>query len=331
MLHAFVKYASLSLREFNLVNCGSANLTRQAVTSEFHGAGINPQITQITQNEKDVSRKDAPVRSTRPTGQAKAQKRKNDNGIGENGECQPSSDYSISKLDAERRLIALANEGIINSLFILRLAPVYDREWSFNLNKRVFAPKKMAYIRFGSGLQRMSALARPNLVDFIEFLIHTPEEYASLSQVSQLNRRNIEVERDKNSTGRGFPQYDLPDLRGRRKYSQINDKAEQKNNIQIYNLCDAEPYEFNKIIKVFKRLGVHPNRPVIPIPLPFVWLLTRLAGLLLPKKKQWLHSGYEKLTQDLLFDNSRMLNTGFTPKHTLETIFNPQIGQINAD
>jgi len=49
----------------------------------------------------------------------------------------------------------------------------------------------------------MSALARPNLVDFIEFLIHTPEECTPLSQVSQLNKRNIEVERDKNFTGQG--------------------------------------------------------------------------------------------------------------------------------
>jgi hypothetical protein len=191
--------------------------------------------------------------------------------------------------------------------------------------------------------------------------VNTPEGYASLSQVSQLNRRNIEVERDKNSTGRGFPQYDLPDLpqyhllelpqydlpdlrgergrRGRRKHSQSNDKAEQKNNIQIYNVCDAEPYEFNKIIKVFKRLGVHPNRPIVPIPLSIVWLLTRIAGFLLPKRKKWLHSGYEKLAQDLVFDNTRMLNTGFTPKHTLETIFNPQTrlplrgtsGQVGAN
>ena len=45
---AFVKYASLSLREFNLVNCDSVNLTRQAVTSEFHGAGI----TQINGRKK---------------------------------------------------------------------------------------------------------------------------------------------------------------------------------------------------------------------------------------------------------------------------------------
>ena len=89
----------------------------------------------------------------------------------EESEGNPSSDYALSKLDAERRLIALYNGGNIHKLFILRLAPVYDREWSLNLDRRVFAPKKLTYLRFGSGLQKMSALARPNLIDFIEFLL----------------------------------------------------------------------------------------------------------------------------------------------------------------
>jgi len=74
--------------------------------------------------------------------------------------------------DAEKRLIALCEDRILRNLIILRLAPVYDREWGLNLDRRVFAPKKMAYLKFGSGNQEMSALGRPNLVDFIEFLYH---------------------------------------------------------------------------------------------------------------------------------------------------------------
>jgi len=35
--------------------------------------------------------------------------------VSEDSECQPSSDYAFSKLDAERRLIALANKRIINT------------------------------------------------------------------------------------------------------------------------------------------------------------------------------------------------------------------------
>jgi len=233
------------------------------------GAGINPQITQ---SEKDASRKDA-----------KAQKREDCNGIGENGECQPSSDYARSKLDAERRLIALADEGIIHKLTILRLAPVYDREWSFNLDRRVLAPFNMAYIRFGSGLQKMSALARPNLVDFVEFLIK--------SKLATDAHRHI----------------------GRKK--------EKDTGVNILNVCDAEPYEFNTIIQLFKSSGVRPNRPVISVPLSVVRFATRMAGCLLPDRKRWLYSCYDKLASSLVFDNEKMLKTGFKPRHSLQTIF----------
>ncbi|HED00414.1 MAG TPA: NAD-dependent epimerase/dehydratase family protein [Proteobacteria bacterium] len=214
---------------------------------------------------------------------ATAQKRKNYNGIGENGKCQPSSDYARNKLDAERRLIALADEGILNDLIILRLAPVYDREWSFNLNRRVLAPLKITYIRFGSGRQRMSALARPNLVHFIEFLIK--------SKLATDAHRHI----------------------GRKK--------EKDTGVNILNVCDAEPYEFNTIIQLFKSCGARPNRPVIPVPLPVVWLATRMAGCLLPDKKRWLHSCYDKLASSLVFNNEKMLKTGFKPRHSLQTIF----------
>ena len=215
--------------------------------------------------------------------------------VSEGGRCQPSSDYALSKLDAERRLAALYDEGMIHRLIILRLAPVYDFDWSFNLDRRVLAPMGIAYIRFGSGSQRMSALARPNLVDFIEFLIHTPVEYAPLSQV--------------NSTGRGF---------GRLKDSGTNG---EKWNLKIYNVCDAESYEFNRIIKAFKKSGIRPNRPVISVPLSPVWIATRIAGALFSNKRNWLHSCYDKLALSLVFNNEKMLGTGFKPRHSLETVF----------
>jgi len=213
--------------------------------------------------------------------------------ISEEKECHPSSDYAVSKLDAERRLIALANEGIINSLFILRLAPVYDREWSLNLDRRVFATGKLTYLRFGSGSQKMSALARPNLIDFIAYLIET-------KLVTEA------------------PQYDHPDPRDRRRFSQI----------KTFNVCDAKQYEFNKIIQVFKKSGIHPNRYVISVPLLPVWVATRIAGAFFQNKRKWFHSCYDKLASSLVFNNTKMLRTGFKPRHTLETIFNPQIEHL---
>lgn len=87
--------------------------------------------------------------------------------IKENDQCCPSSDYACSKLDAERRLRKLHSDGILKNVDILRLAPVYDSEWSLNLERRVFAPGKLAYIKFGDGKQKMSVLSRQNLVCFI--------------------------------------------------------------------------------------------------------------------------------------------------------------------
>lgn len=241
---------------------------------------VNPDVRLIFLSSVSVYGEGPGITSRKG---AKAQKREDCNGIGENGECQPSSDYARSKLDAERRLIALADEGTLYNLTILRLAPVYDRDWSFNLNRRVLAPLNITYIRFGSGLQRMSALARPNLVDFIEFLIK--------SKLATDAHRHI----------------------GRKK--------EKDTGVNILNVCDAEPYEFNTIIQVFKSSAARPNRPVISVPLSVVWFATRMAGCLLPDKKRWLHSCYDKLASSLVFDNERMLKTGFRPRHSLETIY----------
>jgi len=77
------------------------------------------------------------------------------------------------------------------------------------------------------------------------------------------------------------------------------------------------------IIAAFKKSGIHPNRPVISVPLSPVWFATRLAGAFFPDKKSWFHSCYDKLASDLIFDNCRMLETGFVARHSLETIFFP--------
>jgi len=190
----------------------------------------------------------------------------------EDQEFKPSSDYAHSKLDAEKRLIALHDSGKLKKLDILRLAPVYDSEWSLNLDRRVFAPRKTVYIRFGRGTQMMSAVSRQNLVDFIEYLISNSETFGD-------------------------------------RYC------------HVYNVCDEKPYSFKLIIETFKKSHYHPDRFVVTVPLPLVWLLTRMAGLVFKSKRKWLHSCYDKLANDLVFDNHRMLATGFKPKHTLESVF----------
>lgn len=192
--------------------------------------------------------------------------------ISENSDCKPSSDYAESKCAAELRLESLFNRGIIKKIDILRLSPVYDSTWSLNLDRRVFAPGKKAYLRFGNGEQKVSAVARQNLIDFIEYLI----------------------------------------LNG----TQFGDRY-----CSTYNVSDVNPYSFNQIIETFKSSSTHPDAFVFPVPLAGVWGLTRLAGFVFKGKRKWIHSCYDKLASDLVFDNSRMLSTGFRPKYTLETVF----------
>ena len=230
--------------------------------------GEHPQITQITR-----------IKSTKT----------NNNGVSEEGDCWPSSDYAVSKLDAEMRLIALFDEGKLHNLIILRLAPVYDCGWSLNLDRRVFAPGKLAYLRFGSGSQRMSALARPNLVEFVTYLI-----------------------------GENWPQTHT-DAHGHTRCKKDENNLCNRRNLRM-NVCDAEPYEFNRIIGVFKKSGIRPDRPVISVPLSVVWFATRIAGIFFSSKREWIHSCYDKLACDLVFDNGKMMWTGFRPVHTLETI-----------
>ena len=219
--------------------------------------------------------------------------------VPEESEFRPSSAYAASKLDAEKRLIALMDRGIIHNLVILRPAPVYDRDWRFNLERRVRAPMGIAYIRFGSGSQKMSALARPNLVAFI-------------SHVLKIIKGSDREFMDEQGSGDGSDENIVP--------AKSREQNHRKN-LRIFNVCDETPYDFNSIVRVFKKSGIYPNRPVISAPLSAVWVGTRLAGALFPGKRRWFHSGYNKLASDLIFDNGKMLKTGFKPHHSLETVF----------
>ncbi|MFO7560898.1 MAG: NAD-dependent epimerase/dehydratase family protein [Desulfobacterales bacterium] len=191
--------------------------------------------------------------------------------VSETHPCHPTSDYGSSKLDAEKRLMSLNEKGRLKKTIILRLAPVYDREWSLNFDRRVMAPFRMAYLKIGSGNQEMSALARPNLIDFIQFLID----------------------------------HEFP----------VDDR------VVILNSCDMKPYTFHEVLDTFRRSERYPSRPVFRVPLPLILLATTLAGYGYPSRKEWMHACYKKLASSLIFDNKRMLETGFTPIFSLEDIY----------
>ncbi len=212
-------------------------------------------------------------------------RRNKTSGIKETSSCYPSSDYAKSKLDAEKRLRKLYSENELGQLYILRLAPVYDNNAIYNLTKRVLSPGDLSYLRFGLGLQKMSALSRDNLVEYIDYII---------SNITLGKARKSEEIRQ-------------------------TDKPENRN--IIINVSDDQPYDFNKIISVLKMSGFYTNRPVISVPLRFVWFTTRVLGRVFPKKKKWVHSWYNKLAFDFIIDNTKMKDSGFLPAHTLESIF----------
>lgn len=190
--------------------------------------------------------------------------------ICETDPCLPTSHYAKSKLSAEKRLIDLYHNNILKKLDILRLAPVYDNRWGGNLEKRVFAPHKICYLRLGSGEQKMSALARANLIEFIGL-----------------------------------------------KLKQIMDRQF----CNITNVCDEQPYSFNEIIGVFQKTRHQPRRMVVDIPLHIVGMPALMMGGLLKNQAPWIRSFYYKLAKDSVFDNKKMLDTGFKPRWSLSSVF----------
>jgi len=134
-------------------------------------------------------------------------------------------------------------------------------------------------------------------------------DYADFRRTKKISRAKTQRRKDaKTLRGEEYPQVSVDE-----------NNLSNRCNLRI-NVCDAEPYEFNRIIEVFRESGIRPRRPVISVPLSVVWVATRIAGCLLRNKKEWVYSCYDKLASDLVFDNGRMMGTGFRAVHSLETI-----------
>lgn len=188
----------------------------------------------------------------------------------ETDQCNPTSAYAKTKLAAETKLTALFKNGCIRKLDILRLAPVYEVDFCINLEKRICAPGKRFYLKYGSGRQRLSVLARKNLVNFILYQITVD---------------------DKNNT------------------------------CSTINISDTEPCSFNEMIRVMNSKSIGYKKPVLTIPLQLINMASQLAQFCFPTKKKFILSCHNKLVQDIVINNQRMLKTGFNPKQTLKNIF----------
>jgi len=192
--------------------------------------------------------------------------------IVEEDPCRPSGINGKSKRYGEKCLRDLYDRDLLRNALILRLAPCYDRDWTRNLERRIMVPGRIAYVRYGSGEQKMSALARQNVSGAVKFILR--------------NRDRFE----------GF---------------------------QVYNLCDGRPYTFNEMTGVFRKSGLFAPLPGIAVPSGFLQLLDRVFRRVPAGPLFSLRSQGGKIFQDMTYSPDKLLDRGFRPAHSLETVLLP--------
>jgi nucleoside-diphosphate-sugar epimerase len=127
--------------------------------------------------------------------------------------CRPAGVNGISKLEGERRLRSLVDRGVLQNVLVLRLAPCYDRIWTRNLERRILFPGGFSYVRYGSGEQRMSALSRDNVADWMEFVLSGGDRFRGFQVYNLCDERPYsfnEMIRIFKESGRDAPFPDLP-------------------------------------------------------------------------------------------------------------------------
>jgi nucleoside-diphosphate-sugar epimerase len=87
--------------------------------------------------------------------------------ISEDDECNTISFYGQSKLAAERYLLNLGKDYKL-PIIILRLSPVYSKDFLRNVKRRVLVGKEMFFYRVGDGEQKISLCSRDNVIDAVE-------------------------------------------------------------------------------------------------------------------------------------------------------------------
>ncbi len=103
--------------------------------------------------------------------------------------CYPTETNGISKLFGEERLRYLIEKQILKDVLIFRLAPCYDKTWTRNLERRIMIPGQMSYIRYGSGEQKMSALARGNVINAIGHVLKNRGDFEGFQIFNLCDRR----------------------------------------------------------------------------------------------------------------------------------------------
>jgi nucleoside-diphosphate-sugar epimerase len=103
--------------------------------------------------------------------------------ISEDDECNPISFYGQSKLAAERYLLNLGKDYKL-PIIILRLSPVYSKDFLRNVKRRVLVGKEMFFYRVGEGKQRISLCSRDNVIDVVERCIEGEVSFGDVFNIA---------------------------------------------------------------------------------------------------------------------------------------------------
>ncbi len=90
----------------------------------------------------------------------------------------------------------------------------------------------------------------------------------------------------------------------------------------VINVSDLDASSFGKLIEIMNAREMGRRKRVLTIPINVVKLTADILGYIYPERKAWIHSCYLKLSKDIVVNNQRMLETGFKPVHSLESVFN---------
>jgi len=103
--------------------------------------------------------------------------------ISEGDECNPISFYGKSKLAAERYLLNLCKDYKL-PIIILRLSPVYSKDFLRNVKRRVLVGKEMFFYRVGDGKQKISLCSRNNVIDAVERCIESEVSFGEVFNIA---------------------------------------------------------------------------------------------------------------------------------------------------
>lgn len=103
--------------------------------------------------------------------------------ISEDDECRPITFYGKSKLATEKYLLNLNKEYKL-PITILRLTPVYSKDFLRNVKRRVLIGGDKFFYRVGDGEQKMSLCSRDNVIDVVEACIEGGVPFGEVFNIS---------------------------------------------------------------------------------------------------------------------------------------------------